>query len=186
MRICGEKYPTCGPNTASGCPDFDAAADTSSALELDLGSEIRPPRPLGVPSTPLAASMTPETAPVTAPAAPVGSAGTGGVAPRRGGGRAGGGGAPPPPPPPPPGGRGGGGRGPPPAPPRGGPPAARGRRGCRGIQRWGRGPGRRRRRPVPGGWGRRDRGGGGSAGRVRWRGVPGAGNRRDRRRHAGE
>jgi hypothetical protein len=46
IRSCGAKYAVCGPNTASGLPDSDSRADTSSAFEPPRGKPpSRPPSP---------------------------------------------------------------------------------------------------------------------------------------------
>jgi hypothetical protein len=56
IRISGAKYATCGPKTASGRPLAELAPETSSALDIDLGSRPssgrpRPPGSDGVPGS---------------------------------------------------------------------------------------------------------------------------------------
>ena len=51
MRICGAKYPVCGPKTASGRPLADSAADTTSAFDIAI---VRNPGGSSPPSGPRA------------------------------------------------------------------------------------------------------------------------------------
>ncbi len=34
ISSCGEKYPVCGPNTATGCPVVEYWPDTTTALDM--------------------------------------------------------------------------------------------------------------------------------------------------------
>ena len=65
MRICGEKYATCGPNTATGCPLADSAPETTSALDIARCPLAGGNRPSSSPARPVREAPAPLVAATT-------------------------------------------------------------------------------------------------------------------------